>query len=294
MASWSAKLEGTLAGPYIVGDRLRVDSHAAIYSGRATIGEKRVELKFLSEEALAPCLRTGLGGSPLLQEYRVALQLGPSHVSRHIHTGYGAQGLPFLVRELPVDGGSIDENRVWGFRDATSLVVDVAEAVIAMHSIGVEGPTLHPSNLEVFPEGVGDTRRCRLRDLSWLRWQNLPTPSEPSLRLNTFSPEQAKGTNADVRTDVFNLGRLYYRLLTGVSAFEGYEESVETLRSLFLSDQALPTHRLRERRKDLFEEIDMFLVRVLHRSPEVRPETVQMFLSGVVHLVEVYEGVAKE
>ena len=181
------------------------------------------------------------------------------------------------------------DDRVWGFKDATSLVVDVAEAVLAMHSLGIEGPTLHPGNLEVFPEGVGETRRCRLRDLSWLRWRDLPSPSGPSLRADTFSPEQAKGECPDVRTDVFNLGRLYYRLLTGISAFDGQEESVETLRTLYLSDQTLPTCRLKDRRKDLFEEIDMFLVRVLHRSPEVRPENVQMF-GGVMHLVEVYEG----
>ena len=54
------------------------------------------------------------------------------------------------------------------------------------------------------------------------------------------SPEQVKGANADVRTDVFNLGRLYYRLLTGVSAFDGRDESVETLR-LFI----FPTKRFR-------------------------------------------------
>ena len=290
MTSWSTELEGSLAGPYIVEQRLGSNAHAATFAGRTTVGEKRVELKFLSEEAMSRSSLHGLGGTPLLQEYRIAMHVGPSHVSRHIYAGYGAMGTPFLARELAVDDGQLNADRVWSFPDATSLVTDVAEAVIALHDLGLEGPTLTPANLEIFPEGGGGARRCRLRDLSWLRWSSLPSAILAPLHLNTLTPEQAFGEGPDVRSDVFNLGRLYYVLLTGASPFEGYDHSVESLASLYTSDEPLPTRRLKERRADLFEEVDMFLVRALHRNPDVRPESVKLFLGAVMHLVEVYEA----
>ena len=74
MTSWSTDLEGSLAGPYIVGEQLRLESHAATHTGRTTVGEKQVELKFLSRDAVSRSMLYGVGQAPLLHEYRIAMQ----------------------------------------------------------------------------------------------------------------------------------------------------------------------------------------------------------------------------
>ena len=101
METWSDDLEGCLAGPYVVERRERLESHAAIFTGRSFVGEKRVELKVLSRAACDIAGRLSLGSAPLLHEYRVAVRLGPRHVTRHLDTGFLSDGLPFLARELP-------------------------------------------------------------------------------------------------------------------------------------------------------------------------------------------------
>ncbi len=289
MGDWPTDHQGTLAGPYVIGDRIAATEYYTAYGGRTAIGEKQVEVKFLSEDMVSRAILHGLGSTTLLQEYRIAMQIGPSHVSRHIYAGHCASGQPFLVREPRVDSAAAAANRRWGFRDATSLVIDVAEGVIALHDIGLIGPCLDPANLEVFPEGVAATRRCRLRDLSLLRWMNLPHGSQAPFTKATVTPEEVAGATYGVRSDVFNLGRLYYQLLGGVSPFGEAEDSLESLEAYFRSSDTMPYRKLRDIRSDLFEEIDMFLVRVLHRSPEVRPESVEQFLGGLTHLVSVFE-----
>jgi eukaryotic-like serine/threonine-protein kinase len=285
MRDWPTEHEGTLAGPYVVNDVIDRDGLSSLYQGRTAIGEKQVELKFVSAEYLQQSLIHGMGRNALIHEYRTAVQLGPKHVSRHISTGYCASGQPFLAREPRIDSGPKEDGKQWPFMDAASLVLDVAEGVLALHEMGLIGPTLTRANLEVFPANPHDATRGRLRDLTALRWRDLPAPVAGPSRPTTLTPEGAAGDHLDERSDIFALGRLFYTLLAGQDPFSTASARLENLSHLYGSDESLPSSKLASHRSDLAEEVDMFLVRALHRSPDVRPQTVQHFLSGVQHLV---------
>jgi serine/threonine protein kinase len=285
MGDWPTEHEGTLAGPYVVNQTIYRDGRSSIYKGRTAIGEKQVELKFVTQEYLQQGLLHGMGLNALIHEYRTAIQLGPKHVSRHISTGYCASGQPFIAREPRVDGIRGDETKQWAFTDAASLVLDIAEAVLTLHAMGLIRPTLTSDNVEVFPATRHDATRGRLRDLSGLRWRDLPVPVVGPAHVTTLTPEEVSGGRLDERSDIFNLGRLFYRLLSGRDPFGPEGQGIEELTDVFLGDESLPIAKLATHRTDLAEEVDLFLVRVLHRSPDARPQTVEHFLSGVQHLV---------
>jgi serine/threonine-protein kinase len=85
-----------------------------------------------------------------------------------------------------------------------------------------------------------------------------------------LSPEQAKGTAVDARSDIYSAGVVLYELLTGRVPFSG-DTAVE-IAMRHLSAVPEPPSALRE---DVPHELDMVVLRALAKDPEDRYQTVE-------------------
>src|SRR5436305_1965181 len=85
-----------------------------------------------------------------------------------------------------------------------------------------------------------------------------------------LSPEQAKGTQVDARSDIYSAGVVLYELLTGRVPFTG-DTAVE-IAMRHLSAVPEPPSALRE---DVPHELDMVVLRALAKSPEDRYQTAE-------------------
>jgi eukaryotic-like serine/threonine-protein kinase len=106
----------------------------------------------------------------------------------------------------------------------------VAEALQAAHEHGIVHRDLKPANVTVTPEG-----RVKILDFGLAKAIREPAltsdPSQPLTGTGTvwhvvgtpgyMSPEQARGTAVDERTDIWAFGCLLYELLAGIRAFKG-------------------------------------------------------------------------
>jgi eukaryotic-like serine/threonine-protein kinase len=158
----------------------------------------------------------------------------------HIAALYGmeeAEGQQFLVMEL-VEGETLAERLARGaipVEAALRMALQIADALEAAHEKGIIHRDLKPANIKITPDDrvkVLDFGLARAADVveadAQIGRTHSPTLSlmatQAGLILGTaayMSPEQAKGLQADHRSDVFSFGCVLYEMLTGTQAFQG-------------------------------------------------------------------------
>jgi len=151
-----------------------------------------------------------------------------------------------LVMEL-VEGPTLADRIKDGpipVADALVIASEIAEALEAAHEQGIIHRDLKPANVKVRPDGTVKVLDFRLAKAmapagSAVGATMSPTITTPAMTqmgliLGTaayMSPEQAKGHEADKRSDVWAFGATLFEMLAGKRAFDG-EDVSDTLASV--------------------------------------------------------------
>ncbi|QDV75225.1 serine/threonine-protein kinase [Botrimarina mediterranea] len=233
----NADITAPRVGRFALRQRLGVGGFGAVWRARDPELDRDVALKLPRRGGLAPH-----EAELFFREARAAAQLAhPGIVSVYEvgrDTGPEGTGSIYIVSEL-VDGEPLSERiKEWrpAPRQAAAIVADIAEALDYAHSRGVIHRDLKPSNvmLDRFASG-GETARVGLTEIGRPRLMDFGlakrdagevTMTMDGQVLGTpayMSPEQASGNARwiDRRTDVYSLGVVLFRLLTGELPFRG-------------------------------------------------------------------------
>ena len=149
-----------------------------------------------------------------LQERQLLASLNHPSIARLFDAGHTADGRPYLVMEF-VDGVAIDEYaRALDWRAKLALFVAVCDGVAHAHKHSIIHRDLKPSNILVDPSGrpklldfgIGKVLGARADQTRTV--ERLLTPAYAS-------PEQLRGDIQGVGTDIYSLGAVLYRLVTG-------------------------------------------------------------------------------
>ncbi len=130
-------------------------------------------------------------------------------------------GVPYFTMEL-VEGGTLREklrNRELSEpRDATAVVLQIAEALDYAHLKGVVHRDLKPSNIMILDSGtvkVMDYGIARAQ-----RFEGLTATGAFWGTPNYVAPETAEGKSTDARGDLYSLGIIFYEMMTGQRPFD--------------------------------------------------------------------------
>jgi len=131
--------------------------------------------------------------------------------------GYGVrQSVPFVVLEF-VAGQSlrarIIENGPFAPAEARDLLAQVAEALAAVHSVGIVHRDVKASNVLLTDDGV-----AKLTDFGIARGRDPRGSTQMGSLLGTPAYMAPEGP-VDARSDLYSLGVLYYEMLAGVLPF---------------------------------------------------------------------------
>lgn len=129
--------------------------------------------------------------------------------------------------------------------------------------LGVVHRDVCPRNIMINRQGV-----VKLGDFGIAKAQNLLADREGLMLLGKapyMSPEQAQYGGTDARSDLFSLGTVFYRLLTGASIFDG-DDLTTTLANVVKAEPP-PVTSLNP---DVPEALEAILTKALARRPEDR------------------------
>ena len=152
------------------------------------------------------------------------------------------------------------------------LSLDLCAALAACHQSGIVHRDLKPANVLLNPQG-----RVKLTDFGIslaLRESGLrETTLEPVVpgSLLAMSPEHASGAPVDERSDLFSLGLMLYRLLSGKHPFADADNEL-----VLLQQVTHGSHRpLVERVPDLPMGVSAVVDTLLEKDPRQRPASAQ-------------------
>ncbi|MEQ7125734.1 protein kinase [Actinopolymorpha sp. B11F2] len=233
-------------------------------------------------------LRAGLTDAAdkkrFVREARSAAQLSHPNVVAIFDVGDWL-GSSYLVMEL-LEGKTLAEeladNGPLPIADVRDLGAQAAAGLMAAHAAGVVHRDVKPSNLVRTREGT-----LKVVDFGIARVLN-----EASTRLTRtgtivgtaayIAPEQARGTDADARTDLYALGCVLYQLLAGRTPFVGGPTEVMYAH---LYTEPEPVTRLRP---DVPADLEALILSLLAKDPANRPAdaaTVRTALAGTAQAV---------
>ena len=245
--------------------------------------EKRVALKLMPRG-----LETQEKERRFLIERQILARLEHPGIARLLDGGVTDEGFPYLVMEH-IDGEPIDEfcrHRSLSIRDRLELMQDVCAAVQYAHQNLVVHRDLKPSNILVTSDG-----QITLLDFGVGKIleeaESDPLTAFQPLTPEYASPEQIANRAVSTATDVYSLGVLLYRLLTGTtphrlgssspsgSAADRAQTLIKPPSRAISADpelvdrEALPLSNQRLQRS-LEGDLDTIILKALRKEPERR------------------------
>jgi serine/threonine protein kinase len=219
----------------------------------------------------------------LRREARAASRIGHPNVVDVTDSGTTEDGAFFFVMEY-LEGRELgdlvfEEHGLEVWR-AVAIAQQICRALQAAHNAGVIHRDLKPENVLIVNR---DGQKDFVKVLDFGIAKNLTDQDEeirgnprrkltnPGVAMGTpeyMAPEQAAGSPADARSDIYAVGGILYEMLVGKSAFEG-TNFMEVLHKKATETPA-PIHAVRD---DVPSELEALILRTMARDPGARPQT---------------------
>ncbi|HEX9735565.1 MAG TPA: serine/threonine-protein kinase [Thermoanaerobaculia bacterium] len=292
-------------GRYRLGEEIGRGGMAVVYTAVRSDEE-------FHQEVAVKLIRRGMDTAPMIarfrQERQILAHLSHPNIARLYDGGVTEDGLPYLVMER-IDGEPIDvycDRRRLALRQRLELFRTVCAAVHSAHQNLVVHRDLKPSNILVAEGGVPKLLDFGIAKLLEPEQDEAapeltaegPRPMTPEYA----SPEQLQGRPVTTASDVYALGVLLYRLLTGRRPYQLRFLSRQEIEYVVCEKEperpstaveregevaaALPARR--ELRRTLRGDLDNIAMKALRKEPERRygsaeqlAEDVRRYLDGL-------------
>jgi eukaryotic-like serine/threonine-protein kinase len=223
-----------------------------------------------------------------LRVARTAAGLQHQNIVRILDTGERGDGAPYLVMEY-LFGESLGDYLRREKKVAASLALPIlcrtASALATAHAAGVVHRDVKPDNLFLLGE-PGDPYDVKLLDFGFAKlYQSSTTAAGMTMGTPEYmAPEQALSDPVSARTDIYGLGAVMYRMLTGALPFTADEDTLLIARAVL--DRVVPPLK---QDGSLDPRLSDIIVTAMHKRPENRYTSMRE-MKGELEIVRAGEG----
>jgi eukaryotic-like serine/threonine-protein kinase len=253
---------GAVLEKYEVLEKVGEGGMATVYRGRHMTLDRTVAVKVMHPHLSS----SEKNRSRFAREARAIETLRHPNILRIFDYSGPASEQCFIVTEF-IDGPTLSEL----LEDAGAMMpepacliaIELCRALTMAHDHGVVHRDLKPENVMIHTDGsvkLMDFGIARLRDDVQVTMTGALVGSPAYM-----SPEQALSAKLDSRSDLFSLGTVLYRVVTGTLPFRGTNPSV-VLKNIIDCTYADPE----ERAPSLSSELGTVIRRLLSQDPEDR------------------------
>ncbi|WP_167546969.1 protein kinase domain-containing protein [Stieleria maiorica] len=261
--STSRLAAGDMLGRYRIVRLLGSGGMGCVYAAEESDSGRVVALKVLNHR-----LQSARHRSRFLREGRLAASLNHPN-SVYVFGTEEIDGVPVIAMEL-VDGGTlddrIDQRGLSTVGECVDLILQILDGLEAAAEVGVLHRDVKPANCFLTADGTVKVGDFGLSISSELRTEVDLTQSGVILGTPLFaSPEQLRGDELDVRSDLYSVGVTLFNLLTGRLPFQA--DQMVRLLAIVLEQPAPPPSALRP---EIPKGLDRIVCKCLEKQAENR------------------------
>ncbi|MGN1195014.1 MAG: Stk1 family PASTA domain-containing Ser/Thr kinase [Acutalibacteraceae bacterium] len=224
-----------LDGRYEIMEIIGVGGMAVVYKAFDNIDNRIVAVKILKDEFLA----NEDFRRRFKNESKAISVLSHKNIVKVYDVSYGDR-LQYIVMEY-VDGITlkeyIEQQGTINTREAVYFVTQILRALQHAHDKGIVHRDIKPQNIMLTSDGT-----IKVTDFGIARFSRSETETMNGQAIGSvhyISPEQAKGSVTDAKTDIYSVGVVLYEMLTGKLPFQS-ENAVSVALMQLQNDPVMP------------------------------------------------------
>ena len=265
-------------GPYRLIRVLGTGGMSTVYEAIDTQLHRRVAVKVMNSSVS----RSQVARQRFLREARAAASIRTSHTVTVFQTGESRDAL-YMAMEL-LEGETLQDrclrDGIVAIRETLRIARETAEGLAAAHAKGLIHRDIKPANIWLeAPRGrvkILDFGLVRPVDATDLRL----TPDGVGVGTPGYvAPEQVQGKAVDARADLFSLGCVLYRMVTGRPPFNG-NTILEVLTALAVDTPP----RIRDLNPAVPAELEKLISAMMAKRPEQRPSTAAVVVERLARI----------
>jgi serine/threonine protein kinase len=258
---------------YEIRDQIGKGGLGAVYKALDTQLQREVAIKRVLSTSNATEEEVKDSANKLIAEAQTLSSLNHPNIVTVFDVGQDEQG-GFVVMEL-LKGETLDETVARGVltqEDFTEVVYQTLEALIAAQANNVIHRDIKPTNIMVIWQASGKFQ-IKILDFGLAKFSRSPSvqtmDQEESVMGSIFfmAPEQFERGELDARTDLYQMGCVYYNALTGQYPFNG--ETAPQVMNAHLQHRVIPLDQVRP---DLSPSICQWVMWMINRDIAHRPK----------------------
>jgi serine/threonine protein kinase/tetratricopeptide (TPR) repeat protein len=285
--------QGKCFGHYEIVRQIGAGGMGEVYLAEDPRLERKVALKVLP----AAFARDAARMRRFVQEAKAASALNHPNILTIYETGE-FENKNYIASEY-VEGQTLSESlrqEPLSPKGALDVAVQITSALQAAHAAGIVHRDVKPDNVMIRPDGVAKLLDFGIAKLTEKKTGLIDAEAATAVKARTspgmiigtaayMSPEQARGTSVDARSDIFSFGLVLYEMLTAQKAFAG-ENAMDVISSI-LQKEPVP---LRQLTPELPHELERIVEKALRKDPEQRYQSTKdllLDLRSLKHKLEV-------